>query len=95
MAKIEQPEAFRWQAHKPLLAATLAVAGVFNMVSTVLAEGTAANTSISNTATASYSDGNPANTFNATSNTVVIKVAEIAGFDCSSATCLRRRWRCD
>ena len=78
MAKTEQPKTFRWQAHKPLLAATLATAGVFNMVSAVLAEGTAANTPISNTATATYNDGN-ANTFNATSNTVVIKVAEIAG----------------
>jgi hypothetical protein len=79
MAKTVQRKTFRWQAHKPLLASALAVAGAFNMVSAVLAEGTAAGTDISNTATATYTDGNPANTFNATSNTVVIKVAEIAG----------------
>lgn len=57
MAKTEQPKKFRWQAHKLLLATTLAVAGVFNMVSAVLAEGTAAGTPISNTATATYTDG--------------------------------------
>lgn len=75
---VKTKKVFRWQAHKPLLAATLAVAGVFNMVSAVLAEGTAAGTDISNTATATYDDGN-GNSFDATSNTVVIKVAEIAG----------------
>lgn len=48
------------------------------MVGAVLAEGTAAGTDISNTATATYTDGN-GNPFDATSNTVVIKVAEIAG----------------
>ena len=48
------------------------------MVGAVLAEGTAAGTDISNTATATYDDGN-GNSFDATSNTVVIKVAEIAG----------------
>jgi hypothetical protein len=79
MAKTVQQKKFRWQAHKPLLATALAIAGVFNMVSAVLADGTAAGTNISNTATATYTDGNPANVFNATSNTVVIKVAEIAG----------------
>lgn len=78
MAKTVQQKKFRWQAHKPLLAATLAVAGVFNMVGAVVAEGTAANTDISNTATATYNDGN-GNDFDTTSNTVVIKVAEIAG----------------
>ena len=75
---ITNPKKNRWQAHKPLLAATLAVAGVFNMASAVFAEGTAAGTDISNTATATYNDGN-GNNFDATSNTVVIRVAEIAG----------------
>jgi hypothetical protein len=79
MAKIKQSKKIQWQAHKPLLAASLAVAGTFNMVSVALAEGTLAGTDISNTATATYTDGNPANVFNATSNTVTIKVAEIAG----------------
>ncbi|MEM9161484.1 MAG: hypothetical protein AAGC54_00235, partial [Cyanobacteria bacterium P01_F01_bin.4] len=50
----------------------------FNMVSMVLAEGTAAGTQISNTATATYRDpeGTPQTS---TSNTVVVEVAEIAG----------------
>ena len=48
------------------------------MVGVVLAEGTEAGTDISNTATATYNDGN-GNDFDATSNTVVIRVAEIAG----------------
>jgi hypothetical protein len=77
MAKTVQQKKFRWQAHKPLLATALAVAGVFNMANAVLALGTAAGTDISNTATATYTDGTT--TFDATSNTVVIKVAEIAG----------------
>ena len=77
MAKTEQPKKFRWQAHKPLLAATLAVAGFFNMVGAVLAEGTAADTPISNTAAATYTDGT--NSFSAISNTVTITVAEVAG----------------
>jgi hypothetical protein len=80
MAKTENMKTLHWQAYKPLLAAALAVAGAFNMVSAVLAAGTAAGTDISNTATATYSDGN-GNPFNATSNTVVIKVAEVAGLN--------------
>ena len=77
MVKTKQNK-LSWQAHKPLLASALAVAGVFNMVGAVLAEGTEAGTDISNTATATYNDGN-GNSFDATSNTVVIRVAEIAG----------------
>ncbi len=85
MAKTEKMKTFRWQAHKPLLATVLAVAGIFNMANAVLALGTAAGTNISNTATATYNDGqldgngDPVNVFDATSNTVTIKVAEIAG----------------
>ncbi|MEO0458585.1 MAG: hypothetical protein AAF152_18680, partial [Cyanobacteria bacterium P01_A01_bin.114] len=68
----------RWKAYRPLIATALAVGGVFNMVGTVLAEGTAAGTQISNTATATYRDpdGTPQTS---TSNTVVVEVAEIAG----------------
>ncbi len=77
MVKTKQNKLTR-QAHKPLLASALAVAGVFNMVGVVLAEGTEAGTTISNTATATYDDGN-GNSFDATSNTVEIRVAEIAG----------------
>lgn len=80
MAKTEKMKKFRWQSHKPLLAAALAVAGVFNMVNVVVAEGTPAGTTISNTATATYDDGD-VNTplVNTTSNTVEVRVAKIAG----------------
>ena len=45
-----------------------------------LADGTAAGTAISNTATATYVDpNNPGQTLNATSNAVVVTVAEVAG----------------
>ncbi len=78
MAKTVQQKKFCWQAHKPLLATALAVAGVFNMVGAVVAEGTAAGETISNTATATYEDDN-GSIINATSNTVDIQVAEVAG----------------
>lgn len=68
-----------WQTCKPLLVTALAVAGAFNIVSAVVAEGTRAGTPIENTATATYDDGNPSNVINATSNTVTIIVAEVAG----------------
>lgn len=48
------------------------------------AAGTAAGTAISNTATATYTDpNNPGTTLNATSNTVSITVAEVAGITVS------------
>lgn len=78
MAKTEQ-KSFRWQAYKPLFATALVVAGVFKMVGVAVAEGTAAGTPITNTATATYNDGDPDNVINATSNTVTINVAEVAG----------------
>ena len=85
MAKTKKQKTFRWMAYKPLLATALAFAGVFNMVSVVLAEGTAAGTGISNTATATYGDGSvdpitgDPTTFDAISNTVTVSVAEVAG----------------
>ena len=78
MAKTKKQKTFRWQAHKPLLAAVFAAAGFFHMVGAVVAAGTAAGTDITNTATATYDDGNGTN-INATSNTVTIQVAEVAG----------------
>lgn len=78
MVKTEQKTS-RWQTYKPLLATALVVAGAFNLVSAAIAEGTAAGTPITNTATATYNDGDPANVINATSNTVTIIVAEVAG----------------
>ncbi|MEO0540292.1 MAG: hypothetical protein AAFZ80_05420, partial [Cyanobacteria bacterium P01_A01_bin.105] len=65
---------------RPLLATALALGGVFNMVGTVLADGTAAGTEIDNTATATYNDPNdPDNPLTSTSNTVTVTVAEVAG----------------
>ncbi|MEL6468985.1 MAG: hypothetical protein AAFQ74_04610 [Cyanobacteria bacterium J06623_4] len=77
MAKLKTKKTFRWQIQKPILAAALAFAGVFNMMSAVLAAGTPAGTGIENTATATYDDGT--NNFEAISNTVTINVAEVAG----------------
>jgi hypothetical protein len=47
------------------------------LVTPVMAQNTAGNTVISNTATASYTDGT--NTYNATSNTVTVTVANVSG----------------
>ncbi|MEH2026381.1 beta strand repeat-containing protein [Nostoc sp.] len=69
--------------HKPyqsLVATALLTGSLFQFVAPVLADGTTAGTSISNTATATYEDpNNPGTTINATSNTVVVTVAEVAG----------------
>jgi hypothetical protein len=63
------------------LIATLLVGGSLSqLVSPVLAEGTAAGVSLSNTATASYEDPtDPNKPLNTTSNTVIVTVAEVAG----------------
>ncbi|NJM97301.1 MAG: hypothetical protein HC800_09100 [Phormidesmis sp. RL_2_1] len=80
MAKTQKQKTFRWQSYRPLLAAAFAVAGVFNLVGVVIAAGTPAGTPIDNTATATYSDSpTGGTTINATSNTVTIQVAEVAG----------------
>lgn len=65
--------------YRQLVVATLLMGGAFNLAAPVLAAGTAANTGISNTATATYEDPNNPGTINATSNTVTITVAEVAG----------------
>jgi hypothetical protein len=63
-----------------LAATTLLAGGIFQLAMPVFAEGTAAGTAISNTATATYEDPNNPNVkINATSNTVVVTVAEVAG----------------
>jgi hypothetical protein len=61
---------------RQILAASLALSSSFGIISPVLAQ-VAAGTAIKNTATATFSDGTT--TYNATSNEVVITVAEIAG----------------
>jgi len=80
MAKTKKQKTSRWQAYKPLLVAAVAVAGVFNLANVVSALGTDAGTDIDNTATATYGDGN-GGTYGTTSNTVTIRVAEIAGLN--------------
>ncbi|MBN3940811.1 hypothetical protein [Nostoc sp. NMS9] len=66
--------------YQSLVATALLTGSLFQFVAPVLADGTTAGTSISNTATATYEDPNsPGTTINATSNTVVVTVAEVAG----------------
>ncbi|MBD2248301.1 hypothetical protein [Nostoc sp. FACHB-888] len=64
--------------YRSLIAAGLLCNSLFQFVAPVLAEGTKAGEVISNTATATYEDGN-GQTLNATSNTVTVTVAEVAG----------------
>ena len=69
----------RW-TYRRLLAATLVVGSALSLAPVALAAGTVAGTTISNTATATYEDPNaPGTTINATSNTVTVTVAEVAG----------------
>lgn len=73
-------------SYRSLVAATLVAGGIFHFVAPVLAEGTTAGTTISNTATATYEDPNaPGTTINATSNTVTISVAEVSGITVTSS----------
>ena len=60
-----------------LLAATLAIGSTFQLVAPVLAAGTAAGTSIRNTATGTFTDGTTS--YTTTSNEVTIDVLEVAG----------------
>ena len=75
-----------WKYFRPLISSALIMSGVCQLVLPVLANGTTAGTSISNTATATYEDtNNPGITINATSNTVVLTVAEVAGITVTAA----------
>ncbi len=80
----------RKNLYRQLLTAALLVGGTFQITSSVLAQTaptpTSANTSISNTATATYNDANnPGSALSSTSNTVTITVAEIAGLYINTA----------
>ncbi|MBD1824703.1 hypothetical protein H6F51_19730 [Cyanobacteria bacterium FACHB-DQ100] len=66
-----------------LLAATLLIGSSLSGIKVALAQ-TVADTEISNTATATYSDGTT--TYNATSNTVTVRVAEVPGIIISADT---------
>ncbi|WP_341526059.1 hypothetical protein WKK05_26330 [Nostoc sp. UHCC 0302] len=68
------------QRYQSLVATALLTSSLFQFIAPVLADGTAAGKSISNTATATYEDPNaPGTTINATSNTVTVTLAEVAG----------------
>lgn len=64
--------------YRPIAIAALVASGILQPLLPVLAIGTAADTGISNTATAQYKD-DAGTLFDATSNTVTIKVAPVAG----------------
>jgi hypothetical protein len=68
------------KSYRSIVATALIAGSLFQFITPVLAEGTSAGQSISNTATATYEDPNaPGTTINTTSNTVVVTVAEVAG----------------
>ena len=72
--------------YRSLVAAGLLTSSFFQFALPVIAEGTTAGQNISNTATATYEDpNNPGTTINATSNTVTVTVAEVAGITVTSA----------
>lgn len=80
MKRSKKYSSVRRYAYRPLLVTALAVGGLLQFVSPLLADGTVAGTQISNTATATYEDPNqPGTPINATSNVVVVTVAEVAG----------------
>ncbi len=72
---------------RPVIAYLLISGGMLQLAAPVLADGTAAGTQITNTATASYEDptdpNKPLNTF---SNTVKVAVAEVAGVTVTADT---------
>ncbi|QSJ15623.1 hypothetical protein JYQ62_27950 [Nostoc sp. UHCC 0702] len=76
----------RHKFYHSLVTTALLANGIFQLVAPVLADGTTAGQSISNTATATYEDPNsPGTTINSTSNTVVVTVAEVAGITVSAS----------
>lgn len=64
--------------YRSLIITLLLANGIFQLVAPALADGTAAGQDISNTATATYEDDSGTK-INATSNTVTVKIAEVAG----------------
>lgn len=65
---------------RSLVATAFLTTGMFQLVAPALADGAAPGTKIKNTATATYQDPNNLDeTLNATSNTVEITIAEVAG----------------
>ncbi|MCP6758030.1 MAG: hypothetical protein NHB32_04475 [Fischerella sp. CENA71] len=66
------------RVYRSLVVTALLANGIFQFVAPVLAQSAPAGQTISNTATATYQDPN-GQTLNATSNTVIVTVAEVAG----------------
>jgi hypothetical protein len=72
---------------RPIVASLLVSSGLLQLAAPVLAEGTAAGTQITNTATASYEDPtDPNKPLNTYSNTVKVAVAEVAGLTLTADT---------
>jgi hypothetical protein len=74
-----QPKRPGNKLYQPLAIAAMIAGGLTQPLLPVLAAGTAAGVSISNTATATYRDAPGGTVIDATSNTVNITVAEVAG----------------
>ncbi len=74
------------QYYRVLIALSFSIAGLCQGVLPALANGTQAGTSIRNAATATYADpSNPSTSISATSNEVIVTVAEIAGITVSDS----------
>jgi hypothetical protein len=72
---------------RPIIASLLVSSGLLQLAAPVLANGTAAGTQITNTATASYEDPtDPTKPLNTFSNTVKVTVAEVAGLTLTADT---------
>jgi hypothetical protein len=78
--KLSKPKGFS----RPLVLAALLTSGSLQFIGPAIAQ-TAADKEISNTATATYEDDD-SNDYNATSNTVKIKVKEVAGIEITAQT---------
>lgn len=77
---MNRPKRLKSSLLRSFWVAAIALSGNFHLIAPVLANGTAAGTSISNTANVNYEDpSNPGVTINSTSNTVTVTVAEISG----------------
>jgi hypothetical protein len=77
----------QFRLFRALVATAFITNGIFPLIAPAFADGTAAGTSISNTATAEYEDPNvPGTKIPATSNTVTVTVAEVAGITVTAQT---------
>ncbi|MDJ0795366.1 MAG: hypothetical protein QNJ51_00815 [Calothrix sp. MO_167.B12] len=80
MARTQKISKNASRVYRSLVATAFITSGIFQFVAPALAEGTAGGQKINNTATATYEDpNNPGTTLNATSNTVEVTIAEVAG----------------